>query len=282
MSLLQAVVLAAIQGITELFPISSLGHAVILPKLLGWSIDQHAEGYLPFLVMLHVGTAAALLLYFWSEWVGILLAIFGIGSPAEISDGRRLLARLIVGTVPAVIIGFLFENPLRALFGDPALVAGVLMINGVILFVAERLRSRAKANQDLTTLSLAQALWIGICQAGALIPGLSRSGLTIGAGLGAGLRHDQSAHFSFLLAAPIITGAAVLELPKLILHHATGGIGLEVSLVGGLVAGLTAFASVAFLMRFFRRHEVEALDPFSYYCFLIGAIAVVIFAIGRT
>lgn len=280
MSLLQAVLLAAIQGITELFPISSLGHAVILPKLFGWSIDQHAVGFLPFLVMLHVGTAAALLLYFWRDWVGILLAIFGIGSPVEISAGRRLLVRLVVGTVPAVIIGFLFEKPLRALFAAPALVAGVLMLNGVILFVAERLRSRRKASQDLATLSLVQALWIGTCQAGALIPGLSRSGLTIGAGLGAGLRHDQSAHFSFLLAAPIIAGAAVLEVPKLILHHATGGIGLEVSLVGGLVAGLTAFASVAFLMRFFRRHEVEALDPFAYYCVAIGAIALAMFVIG--
>jgi undecaprenyl-diphosphatase len=280
MTLLQAIVLAAIQGITELFPISSLGHAVILPKLFGWSVDQHAEGFLPFLVMLHVGTAAALLLYFWRDWVGILLAIFGIGSPAEISEGRRLLMRLVVGTVPAVIIGFLFEKPLRALFADPALVAGVLIINGVVLFVAERFRGRAKANQDLTTLSLAQALWIGTCQAGALIPGLSRSGLTIGAGLGAGLRHDQSARFSFLLAAPIITGAAVLEVPKLILHHAAGDIGLGVSLVGGLVAGLTAFGSVAFLMRFFRRHEVEALDPFAYYCVVIGAITGVIFAIG--
>lgn len=280
MSLLQAIVLAAIQGITELFPISSLGHAVILPKLFGWSIDQHAAGFLPFLVMLHVGTAVALLLYFWRDWVGILLAIFGIGSPAEISEGRRLLVRLVVGTVPAVIIGFLFEKPLRALFADPALVAGVLMVNGVILFVAERLRSRKKASQDLATLSLVQALWIGTCQAGALIPGLSRSGLTIGAGLGAGLRHDQSARFSFLLAAPIIAGAAVLELPKLILHHVTGGIGIEVSLVGGVVAGLTAFASVAFLMRFFRRHEVEALDPFAYYCIAIGAVALAMFTIG--
>lgn len=280
MSLLQAIVLAAIQGITELFPISSLGHAVILPKLFGWSIDQHAAGFLPFLVMLHVGTAVALLLYFWRDWVGILLAIFGIGSPAEISEGRRLLVRLVVGTVPAVIIGFLFEKPLRALFADPALVSGVLMVNGVILFVAERLRSRKKASQDLATLSLVQALWIGTCQAGALIPGLSRSGLTIGAGLGAGLRHDQSARFSFLLAAPIIAGAAVLELPKLILHHVTGGIGIEVSLVGGAVAGLTAFASVAFLMRFFRRHEVEALDPFAYYCIAIGAVALAMFTIG--
>lgn len=280
MSFLQAVLLAAIQGITELFPISSLGHAVILPKLFGWSIDQHAVGFLPFLVMLHVGTAAALLIYFWRDWVGILLAIFGIGAPVEISAGRRLLVRLVVGTVPAVIIGFLFEKPLRALFAAPALVAGVLILNGVILFVAERLRSRRKASQDLATLSLVQALWIGTCQAGALIPGLSRSGLTIGAGLGAGLRHDQSAHFSFLLAAPIIAGAAVLEVPKLILHHATGGIGLEVSLIGGVVAGLTAFASVAFLMRFFRRHEVEALDPFAYYCVAIGAIALPMVVIG--
>ena len=282
MSLLQAVILAALQGVTELFPVSSLGHAVIMPRLFGWAVDQHAPGFLPFLVMLHVGTAAALLLYFWRDWLGILLAIFGSGSSKEISSGRRLLLRIIAGTIPAVLIGFVLEKPLRALFGAPSLVAAVLAVNGLVLLTAERLRRRAKGDQSLANLSYRNALFIGLCQAGALIPGLSRSGLTIGAGLGVGLNHTESARFSFLLAAPIIAGAAVLELPKLMHGEAGGGGGIDfgVALVGGIIAAVTAFASVAFLMRFFKRHEFEALDPFAYYCLAVGVIACGLFLLG--
>ena len=280
MSLLQAVTLAALQGVTELFPVSSLGHAVIMPRLFGWTVDQHASGFLPFLVMLHVGTAAALLLYFWRDWLGILLAIFGSGGLKEISSGRRLLLRLVAGTIPAVLIGFVLEKPLRALFGAPSLVAAVLAVNGLVLLTAERLRRRAKGDQSLANLSYRNALFIGLCQAGALIPGLSRSGLTIGAGLGVGLTHTESARFSFLLAAPIIAGAAVLELPKLMHGEAGGGIDFGLALVGGIIAGVTAFASVAFLMRFFKHHEFEALDPFAYYCLAVGLIACGLFSHG--
>lgn len=280
MSLLQAIILAAIQGVTELFPVSSLGHAVILPRLFGWSVDQHAPGFLPFLVMLHLGTAAALLLYFWRDWIGLLFAILGIGSKTEVTAGRHLFAQIVVGTIPAVIIGFALEKPLRALFGNPALVAAVLVVNGVVLWIAERLRRRAKQGAAETRLGYGQAFLIGTCQAGALIPGLSRSGLTIGAGLGVGLTHVEAARFSFLLAAPIITGAAVLEVPKLLHGAAAGGIGFGISAIGGVVAGITAFASVAFLMRFFRRHEFEALDPFAYYCMAAGLIVCGAFLTG--
>lgn len=281
MSLVQAIILAAIQGVTELFPVSSLGHAVILPRLFGWSIDQHAPGFLPFLVMLHVGTAAALLIYFWRDWIGILFAILGMGPQNEVAQGRRLFLQIVVGTIPAVIIGFALEKPLRALFGDPAIVAAVLAINGVVLWVAERLRRRTKqAAARSNSLGYGQAALIGTFQAGALIPGLSRSGLTIGAGLGVGLSHVEAARFSFLLAAPIITGAAVLEVPKLLHGAAAGGIGFGVSALGGLVAGITAFASVAFLMRFFRKHEFEALDPFAYYCMAAGVIVCAAFLTG--
>lgn len=280
MSFLQAVILAAVQGVTELFPVSSLGHAVVLPRLFGWTVDQHAPGFLPFLVMLHVGTAAALLVYFRHDWMSILLAIFGIGAPEDVSANRHLFLRIVVGTIPAVVIGFVLEKPLRALFGVPSLVAAVLAVNGLVLLAAERLRRRAKGDQSLEGLGYGQALFIGACQAGALIPGLSRSGLTIGAGLGVGLNHVQSARFSFLLAAPIITGAAVLEVPKLLHGPTAGGIGLGVSIAGGIVAGVTAFASVAFLMHFFKRHEFDALDPFAYYCLAAGIITSGLFLAG--
>ena len=272
MSLLQAVLLAAVQGITELFPVSSLAHAVILPRLLGWPIDQKAPEFLPFLVVLHLGTAAALLVYFWRDWIGLARGLFGGGMPSERSASRRLLAMIVIGTIPAAIIGKLLEAPLRGLFGSPLVAAAFLMANGVVLLIAERLRRNA-GRQTLENLSWGQALFIGLCQCGALIPGFSRSGLTMGAGLAGGLSHAESARFSFLLATPIIAGAGVLELPKLLHAGAASSIGLGTALIAGAVAAITALASTAFLMRFFRRHDLQALDPFAYYCLAGGAIA---------
>ncbi len=273
MSQIQAILLAALQGVTELFPVSSLGHAVILPRLLGWSIDQHSPAFLPFLVMLHLGTAAALLVYFWRDWIGILAGILGQG-PA-VAESRRLLLLLVAGTLPAAVIGFLLEKFFRGLFGAPAVAALFLALNGIVLLVAERLRRKA-ARGGAADLSLRQAALIGLCQAGALIPGLSRSGLTMGAGLALGLSHAEAARFSFLLATPIIAGAGVLELPKLLHATTAGGIGLGISVLAGVVAGVTAYASTVFLMRFFKGHDFEALNPFAYYCLAAGGLAFVL------
>jgi undecaprenyl-diphosphatase len=272
MSPWQSILLAALQGVTELFPVSSLAHAVILPSLLGWPVDQRAPEFLPFLVMLHLGTAAALLIYFWREWIDILLALLGQGGAAAIASNRRLLLLLVVGTIPAVIIGFLLEKFLRSLFGAPMVAAVFLIVNGLVLLVAEALRRRA-GRGDISELSWKQALFIGTCQSGALIPGFSRSGLTMGAGLAAGLSHAESARFSFLLATPIIAGAGVLELPKLLHAGSDAAIGLGTALVGGIVAGITAYASTAFLMRFFKGHDIKALNPFAYYCIAAGLLA---------
>jgi undecaprenyl-diphosphatase len=221
--------------------------------------------------MLHLGTAGALLIYFWRQWIDILLALLGRGD-ATVSTNRRLLLLLVVGTIPAVIIGFLLEKFLRNLFGAPVVAAVFLIANGMVLLAAERLRRRA-GDGSLISLGWRQALFIGACQSGALIPGLSRSGLTMGAGLGAGLSHAEAARFSFLLATPIIAGAGVLELPKLFHGSGPAGIGLGTALIGGLVAAATAYASAAFLMRFFKRHDVQALNPFAYYCMAAGIFA---------
>jgi len=272
MTLLQSILLAALQGVTELFPVSSLAHAVILPPLLGWAIDQQSPAFLPFLVMLHLGTAAALLIYFWREWIDILLALFGRGGAAAVTANRRLLLLLIVGTIPAVIIGFALEKFFRGLFGAPTVAAAFLIVNGIVLLVAERLRRRAGTGK-LDMLTWRQALLIGTLQSGALIPGLSRSGLTMGAGLATGLIHAESARFSFLLATPIIAGAGVLELPKLMHGGAEAGIGLTEATVGGIVAAVTAYASTAFLMYFFKRHDFQALNPFAYYCLAAGLVS---------
>jgi undecaprenyl-diphosphatase len=276
MSLLQAILLAALQGVTELFPVSSLGHAVILPRLLGWAVDQRSPQFLPFLVLLHLGTAAALLLFFWRDWVGVLLGILDRGSPDEVAANRRLLWLLVAGTVPAAVIGFLLEKFFRGLFGAPSVAAVFLALNGIVLFVAERLR-RTAGEGGLAELGWGKALLVGLCQCGALIPGLSRSGLTMAGGLGVGLNHAESARFSFLLATPIIAGAGVLEVPKLLHAEAAGtGIGLGVSLIGGLVAAVTAYASTAFLMHFFKRHDFQALNPFAYYCIAAGLISLLL------
>jgi undecaprenyl-diphosphatase len=274
MTALQALLFAAIQGITELFPISSLGHAVVIPRLFGWAVDQQAPSFLPFLVVLHVGTAVALLAYFWRDWAGFLQAILGAMAPAEVKSQRRLLGMLIIGTIPAVIVGFALEHALRNLFGSPPIAAAFLIVNGVVLLVGERLRTRDIKTEHLRTLDdihVIDALLIGICQCTALIPGISRSGVTMVGGLLRGLSHEAAAHFSFLLATPIIAGAAVLEVPKLIRHGTTESGMTLLALLAGVVAGVTAWLSVFILMRYFKRREFEALDPFGYYCIAFGA-----------
>ena len=289
MTFLQAIFFAIVQGVTELFPVSSLGHAVVLPAVLGWHLDQDSPRFLPFLVVLHVGTATALLVYFWREWLSLVMAVLGRGGTTSktIAEHRHLIVLLVLGTLPAVVLGFVFEKWLRHLFGSPVAAASFLILNGILLFAGERLRRRANTARDrknLAQASLGDAIIIGLCQTTAFFPGISRSGVTIVGGLLVGLRHEDAARFSFLLATPIILGAAVLEIPKL-LHAPAGTGGAAISggvlWVAGLVAGITAYASTAFLMRYFRsREESPALDPFAYYCWLAGGLALLYLILG--
>ncbi len=263
---LQAIILAIVQGITELFPISSLGHAVIMPALLGWGVDENSEGFLPFLVVMHLGTALALLIYFWRDWWEFAAAVLIRRGPKARAE-RRLFWQVVVATIPAVVIGFVLEKQLKHVFGAPLIAAGFLIVNGVMLFVAER--AKGKAERTLTELRWFDAVVIGLCQCLALIPGMSRSGATMAGGYLAGLDHEEAARFSFLTATPIILGAGVLEAPKLLHHHGGGFSG--VAILAGAVAGVTAFASVAALMRWFKSHEVRGFDPFAIYCVVAGA-----------
>jgi len=261
----QAIILAIVQGITELFPISSLAHAVLMPALLHWNVDENAEGFLPFLVVMHLGTALALLLYFWRDWWNFALAVLVRRGPKAEGE-RRVFWQVVVATIPAVIVGGLFEKPLRHVFGSPQLVAGVLIANGVLLFAAERLQGHRE--RSLSRLRWIDAVGIGLWQCLALIPGFSRSGATMAGGYLTGLDHEDAARFSFLTATPVILAATVFEAPRL-LHHpgAFGG----VALLAGLAAGVVAFLSVALLMRWFRQPEVRGFDPFAAYCVLAGA-----------
>ncbi|MDA8336579.1 MAG: undecaprenyl-diphosphate phosphatase [Peptococcaceae bacterium] len=259
MQLIQALILAVTQGATELFPISSVGHGVIIPYLLHWTYNRQA--LLPFMVMLHLGTAFALLIYFRRDWYDFLLSIFG----ARRTDGRRLLTMVIIGTIPAAVIGFVFEKKFRALFPDARSASFFLIVNGLFLLVGEWLRGRG--HKSLDRLKPVQALVIGVLQSLALVPGFSRSGVTMVGGLIYGYTYEAAARFAFLLATPIILGAGVLEVPKMLKY---GHSQMAIATLGGLVAGVVAYLSVVFLMRYFKRREVEALRPFAYYCLLVG------------
>ncbi|HEY5105769.1 MAG TPA: undecaprenyl-diphosphate phosphatase [Caulobacteraceae bacterium] len=267
MTTLQAIWMAILQGVTELFPISSLGHAVIVPALLHWSIDQSALGFLPFLAVMHLGTATALLIYFWRDWLGFARGVILFRDPAGAAE-RRLFLRVVVATIPAVIIGFAFEKLLRKGFAAPSLAAVFLIINGVMLFAAERVKR--PAGRALTDLRWRDAIAIGFWQCLALLPGMSRSGATMAGGYLCGLDHEAAARFSFLTATPIILGAVVLEAPKLI-HHG-GGFG-SAAILAGVVAGVTALISAFALMRWFKVRDVKGFDPFAIYCALAGVAA---------
>jgi undecaprenyl-diphosphatase len=267
----QAALLGLLQGITELFPISSLGHSVLVPQLLNWQIDQTSPQFIGFVVATHLGTALVLLAFFWRDWVRIIAGIFrslfrfGIEGDAH----ARLGWLLITATVPAGLIGLLFQTKLQTLFGAGILVAIALVCNGIMLFGAERLRKRASTSdadaEALAKLSFGQAFFIGIAQTLALIPGFSRTGVTMTGGLLSGLSRESAARFAFLLATPIILAASVLEIPKLL---SAGGAG--VAFAGALCAAAAAYVSVRFLTRYFK---TRTLWPFAFYCVVAGILA---------
>jgi undecaprenyl-diphosphatase len=282
-SYFQAAVLGLLQGVSELFPVSSLGHSVILPRLLGWDIHQNDPFFLTFLVATHFATALVLLGFFWRDWVEI---VKGLGRSLrerqirETDPYARLGWLLVVGTIPAGILGLVLENKLRHIFASPQSAAVFLMLNGFLLYGAEVLRRRAPTVEHgdpderiARRVSWADATGVGAAQALALIPGFSRSGATMAGGLLVGLSNVDAARFAFLLATPIIGAAAVLKLPELIGSQGNGVRGQ--ALVGALCAALTAYLSVRFLMRYF---ETNRLTPFAVYCFLAGLGATIYFA----
>ncbi|HET6195514.1 MAG TPA: undecaprenyl-diphosphate phosphatase [Acetobacteraceae bacterium] len=268
MNALQAVFIAILQGATELFPVSSLGHAVVLPALLHWPLDQRSPEFLPFLVMLHLGTATALLLFFWRDWWSLAIGVLGLTSAHQSRESRRVFLLIVIATIPAVIVGFLLEKFVRGLFGAPIVAAAFLMVNALLLLAGEKLRARS--HRPLSTLTMMDAFTIGCWQCTALIPGISRSGATIVGGLLRGIDHEGSAHFSFLIATPIILGATVLEVPHLLHESVPAGV-FELAFMAAVLAGVTAYLSTWFLMRYFRQHDAWALNPFAWYCAVVGA-----------
>lgn len=265
----QMFVLAVVQGVTELFPISSLGHSVLIRTILGWHIAKNSPDFLPFLVVLHVGTASALLLYFWRDWRDILAGLWKARGRAT-NEHARLFWLLVVASIPAGLIGVLFEKKIKLLFANLVVAAIFLIVNGIVLLVGDALKKR-RPDHTLKEMTWGKALLIGAAQSFALIPGMSRSGVTVVAGLSQGFDYAVAARFSFLMATPIIGAAAVLEVPKL--FRITGPIHLGSIFLSGLLAGLFAYLSTWILMRYFRNQEVQALRPFGYYCMVAGTSA---------
>ncbi|MGB7103504.1 MAG: undecaprenyl-diphosphate phosphatase [Acidimicrobiales bacterium] len=295
LSYFQAIVMGLIQGITELFPVSSLGHGVLVPALFGWhnlvsSQSVKQSFFLVFLVGLHVGTAIGLIIYYRATWRDLFGGLFrqvgrtreeGVASLWRLNDGGidqryRLLVLLALGSIPVGIVGVVLESKLRELFAKPLDAAIFLTINGVILLVGEALRrgrGRHSSSKKLDQMSPTSALGVGSAQIFALLAGISRSGVTMVAGLLNGLDHEQAANFSFLLATPVILMAGLYKLPQLF-GSLGDGVRLQ-TLVGALFAMVSAYVAVRFLTRWFK---TKTLTPFAIYCLIAGAICIVRFA----
>lgn len=298
LSYVEAIVMGAIQGISELFPVSSLAHSILIPALVGgsWARDMNVSApespYLAFIVGLHVATATALLLFFRKDWARLIVGFFTSIRYRRISNGpERLIWLLIIATIPVGIAGLLLEHTFRTVFGQPQITAIFLTLNGVVLLAGERFRRHAQArleaaaaapgrqNSDddtasdaaIVRLSLARSTGIGATQILALLPGISRSGIAMLGGMVAGLTHREAARFSFLLATPVILAAGVLKLPDL---FGPLGQGIQGQVLAGSAASfLFALLAVGFLDRYFR---TRTLTPFAIYCMLAGLGALLV------
>ena len=317
-SYVEAIVVGALQGVTELFPVSSLGHSVLLPALIGgsWAKDLDVSApespYLAFVVGLHVATAFALLAFFWRDWVRIIGGFFTSIRHRRIStDAERLAWLIVLATIPVGIAGLLLEHTFRTVLGRPMPAAAFLFANGLVLFVGEMLRRRAPAvsvgaraataagthqqtslmrgtaldagvdehkadlrsDARLAGLTMNRGVLIGCAQILALLPGISRSGATMVAGLTQGLSHRDAARFSFLLATPVILAAGVLKVPDL---FGPLGAGIHGQIMAGSVASFVcAYLAVRFLEKYFR---TRTLIPFAIYCLAAGAVSFLVLA----
>jgi undecaprenyl-diphosphatase len=275
MTFIQAMLLAVLQGASELFPVSSLGHTVLIPALLHWKIDRTAPTFLAFIVILHLGTAIALALFYRRDWVAIVRAFLSSVKRGRFSDDpqEKTAWLLLAGTIPVGLLGVFLQEPVRALFGSSVIVALFLMLNGLLMFLGEHLKRierpvDAVASRSLHALSLSDGVKVGFAQALALLPGISRSGSAMVAGLLMDLTHEDAARYSFLLATPAIGAASLLELPRL--FEPGAHVALVQSVLGCVVAGVTAYISTAFLTRYFKTHD---LRPFGWYCLFVGGLA---------
>jgi undecaprenyl-diphosphatase len=283
MDIVHAIALGLIQGIAELFPISSAAHTLLLSYLFRWPLPS-----LPFVVMLHLGTFLAVLVYFARDFAALLAGLFS-GVTQSFSRGEQRLALLVLtGTLPLALVGKLFERQFDRLFASPLFAAAFLLLTGLILFGVERLREGAR---QAVRLSWLQAFLIGLSQIGGLFPGGSRSGFSIAAGMLARLSREEAARFSFLLAAPAILGASAFELRRIVhakaapdaaaLHHGIANASAAPEPAAVIFAGFAvAFVAGWFAIRFFMRYVSDhKLTPFAVYCWLFGLAMIAVIAL---
>ncbi|MGD2252567.1 MAG: undecaprenyl-diphosphatase UppP [Anaerolineales bacterium] len=263
MTVIQAILLGIVQGATEFLPISSSGHLTLVPWVLNWRFEPSAK--MAFDVLVHWGTLSALLLYFWRDLVAIVVAAAdGLVHRRPFGDpAARMAWYLIAASVPAAALGLWLEDQIGKAFQNPMVVSGLLLITAAVLAVSERL---AKRTRDVDAIRLPDALWIGLAQALALLPGISRSGVTIAAGMTRGLRREDAARFSFLLAIPVMVGAGVMSILDLAQRPDAASQILPM-LAGFLSAGLVGYLAIRFLLAFLER---RSLYPFAIYCTLAG------------
>jgi undecaprenyl-diphosphatase len=252
---IQALIMGLVQGLTEFIPVSSSGHLVLVPWLFGWKdpfIDSVA-----FTVVLHMGTLLALLVYFWKDWLRLIPAGFATIRDRSFNGDpdRKMAFLLVVATIPAVLVGPIFESKLEELVREPARIAVMLCIGAAILWLADRWGSKKR---EIDTLTFREALVIGVAQTIALVPGISRSGISISAGLFMGFNREAAARFSFLMATPVIGGAGLWEARKLLTHEAGPNPELNVILIGFLAAAISGMIAIRFLLAFLRTRSVNA------------------------
>lgn len=265
----QALVMGIVQGLTEFLPVSSSGHLIIVPFLFGWH-DPFIDS-LAFSVMLHIGTLLALLIYFWADWIRLVpagLAVLRDRSFRNDPD-RRLAWLLLAATIPAAIVGFLFSDIIESNVREVGLVALTLVVGGGILWLADRRGGRAKGVGDV---SFPVAIGIGVAQALALVPGISRSGISISAARFAGLDREAAARFSFLMATPVTAGAAIFEARKLVTGEAGVDVSSEPLVVGMVAAFVSGMLAIGVLLRYVR---TRSLNVFVWYRLVLAGVVLV-------
>jgi undecaprenyl-diphosphatase len=277
-SYFQSILTGILQGFSELFPISSLGHSVLVPAWIGGSwrefLTNETSGESPYLLMiiaLHLASSLTLIWFFRNRWLLLIRALFtSIRKRRNFDASEQLIWKIILATIPVGVLGILFQDQVGELFSDPYAVGGFLFLNGCLL-VAIEIYKKSRITRELSDtekIGNGQALVIGIAQSAALFPGISRFGITMSAGLARGLSHSAASDFAFLIATPVIVGASILKLPKLFdpeISHILGPV-----LVGSVVSAVCTYLSIAFLVRWFKTHT---LYPFAIYSLIIGALS---------
>ena len=281
MTIWQAILLGMLQGVSELFPVSSLGHIIVLKAMVHWHFSSHNKNFLSFVVALHLATAAALVLYFWKQWKVVFMAYIGSLRRRKLvyDDASKFAWLLVAGTIVVGLVGLVFEKKFKLFFENPHyywLVAVFLIINGGVMFLGDYMKKRAlaaaqtKQQKRTEELTFPQGALVGAAQTFALFPGISRSGVAIVGGVLAGLTYEEACRFAFMLATPVIAAAGLLKVPTLFKPEARHI--LHLTIPAAVAAGICAYLSTAFLMKYF---EKRRLTPFAVYCVVLGVVALI-------